>query len=250
MTKYAELRPVPLAFRCLVLTLCLFALHLLLSSNLQAGSPSPGAADLIAKMSAAYSRLTAYQTEVETNEYDRGRVVGTRRFRYSFKKPHQVRIDMETPHPGMRLVYPDEKGKVSVRFGGWKAFLKLHLAPDNVLLRTRSGQRIDQSDFGLLIQNIGHSLTDRRRGEFRLSEGADRLLLDVLAEDHFLVGEVTRYRFIIDKSHWLPVEIREYTPDGLLKRTVNFHKLQTAPDLPDRFFLIDEEDSAHGQADR
>lgn len=203
---------------------------------------------VVARMAAAFQQMDAYQAEIETSEYQAGRIVTTRRFRFSFRKPDLLRIDMETPHPGMRLVYPDETGRVFVQFGGWKGFLKLRLAPDNPLLATRSGQRIDQSDLGLLIRNIARSVGEPSRGEPQLVEKDRQLLLEVVAADHFLPGVVTRYRFVIDKTLWLPVAVDELTPDGRMKRTVRFRNLNISPQLPEDFFAIDGKTSSHGPA--
>jgi outer membrane lipoprotein-sorting protein len=206
------------------------------------------AAEIVARMTAAYEMVAGYQTATETSEYRDDRIVATRRFRYSFHKPDRLRIDMETPHPGMRIVFPDEKGQALVRFGGWMGFMKLRLAPDNSLFATRAGQRLDQSDFGLLIRNIGRSIGEERRGVLTVSEKDGRVQLEVVATDHFLPDEVTRYRFVIDTALWLPVAVTESTPEGRLKRTVRFRDLTIVPAFPEDFFRIDEEETADGQS--
>jgi outer membrane lipoprotein-sorting protein len=206
------------------------------------------AAGIVARMTTAYEKVAGYQTATETSEYRDDRIVATRRFRYSFHKPDRLRIDMETPHPGMRIVYPDEKGQVFVHFGGWMSFMKLRLAPDNSLFATRAGQRLDQSDFGLLIRNIGRSIGEERRGELTVREKDGRVQLEVVATDHFLPEEVTRYCFVIDRTLWLPVAVTESTPEGRLKRTIRFRDLTIVPAFPEDFFRIDEEETAHGQS--
>jgi outer membrane lipoprotein-sorting protein len=225
---------------------CLLFLVISFASDLLAGlSPPQGdaAAGLIARMEAAYAQVAEYQTETEVSEYRDGRVIETRRFRYAFKKPHHVRIDMESPYRGMILVYPDENGKVAVTFG----FLKLRLSPGSALLRSSTGQRIDQTDLGLLIRNITHSLTDRRRGEIKVSGQEDRLLIEVLAEDHFRAGDSTLYRFSIDTTRSLPMEVDELSPDGILRRRIIFRNLQTSNGIPDSLFRIDGRYPGHGQ---
>ncbi len=107
----------------------------------------------------------------------RVRSAETERFLYTYRKPDHIRIDMESPYAGMVLIYPGEDGKVTVKPGGLFGFLKLHLSPDSSLLNTSKGQRIDQTDMGLLINNIDHSLTDRRHGEVRVSEQDDQVIL-------------------------------------------------------------------------
>ena len=205
---------------------------------------------IISKMKAAYARVEGYRTDVEVEEYREGRLSETRRFVYTFKKPDHLRIDMESPHPGLVLVYPDEEGKVSVKPGGIGHFFKLRLAPDNPLLTRRTGQRIDQTDLGLLIRNIEHSLTDRRFGEIGISGHNDRVILEVLAADHFLPGVRTRYRFHIDRKDWLPLEVDELTADGELKRKVKFRDLQIMTGIPDNFFRLDGENTGDGEPAR
>jgi hypothetical protein len=157
---------------------------------------------------------------------------------------------MESPYAGMVLVYPVGDGKVAVKPGGLFGFLKLHLSHGSALLRTSAGQRIDQTDIGLLIQNIDHSLTDRRHGEIRVSGRDGQVLIEVLAEDHFLAGVLTLYHFSIDKTRWLPVEVREFTPEGILKREVRFRNLRTSLGVPESFFRTNGGRPEHGQPNR
>jgi outer membrane lipoprotein-sorting protein len=229
----------------------LFLIQFVLLSQALGDEFSPLSGDQVTgitqKMSLAYAQVKDYQTATVVKEYHEGEVTQTDRFIYTFKKPNHIRIDMQSPHPGMILVYPGEHGKVAVKPGGWAWFLKFHLSPDSSLLRITAGQRIDQTDMGLLIQNINHSLTDRRRGETRLSEKENSIITEVLAEDHFLAGVVTLYQFFIDKKRWLPVEIREFTPSRILKREVKFQNLRISIGVPDDFFKINGENQKHGQ---
>lgn len=207
-------------------------------------------ADIIGNMKAAYARAVDYQTETEVRVFREGREVETERFLYTFKKPDHIRIDMESPHSGTVLIYPDENGKVFVKPGGIAGFLKLHLSPGSTLLKASEGQRIDQTDLGLLIQNISRSLTDLRRGEIKLSRQEGRVILDVLSEDHFIPGVLTRYQFSIGETHWLPIEVREFTADGVLRRTVTFRNLTTSIRIPDSFYRIEREKPANDQPGR
>jgi len=221
---------------CLVLCLALLVSRLGASSRQPSGEEI---VELIGRMKTAVAAVDDYQTETEVREYRDGRLVDTKRFLYSFKKPDHIRIDLETPHPGMVLVYPDEEGKVVVEPVGWARFLRFHLAPDSGVLMTSEGQRVDQTDLGLLVQNMAHSLTDRRHGEITLSQEDGRLCLEVMAENHFRPKVLTRYRFFIDEKRWLPVEVQERTLEGMLQRHVIFHSLRTSIGIPDTFFQID-----------
>jgi outer membrane lipoprotein-sorting protein len=224
-------------------------------SALAAGPRAAGSApsaelapDIIGKMEAAYARVEQYRTETEVRDYRAGQVVETARFVYTFRKPDHIRIDFLSPHRGMTLVYPDEQGRAVVKPGGWLGFLKLRLAPDSARLRSPSGQRIDQTDLGLLIQNIARSLTDRRRGEMKVADQDGRTQIEVLAEDHFLPGVLTLYRFTVDDATWLPVEVQELTPEGVPKRQVSFANLRTSVNAPESYFRIGDRNPGHGRS--
>jgi outer membrane lipoprotein-sorting protein len=233
---------------------CLFlGLVLLVPSRLAASPRQPSGkeiAEIIGKMKAAVAAVEDYQTETVVREYRNGRLADTKRFLYTFKKPNHIRIDLETPHPGMVLIYPDEDGKVVVEPFGWARFLRLHLSPDSGLLVTSAGQRIDQTDLGLLVRNIAHSLTDRRRGELMVSGEGGLLCLEVVAENHFRPNVLTRYRFLIDEKRWLPVEVQERTPEGVLLREVIFRNLRTSISIPETFFQIDARNGQDGRSHR
>jgi hypothetical protein len=138
----------------------------------------------------------------------------------------------------MVLVYPDKNGKVSVRPGGVAHIFQFHLSSGNPLIMGASGQRIDQTDLGLLIKNISHSLTDQRRGPVEIEEDG-RIRIQVLAVNHFQEGVVTLYQFFIDKNLWLPVKVEESTPDGQLERTISCQNARINTGVSDSFFQID-----------
>ncbi len=211
------------------------------------GKSEGEAGNIIVKMKAAYAAIETYRMDAEIRTYREGKLSEVEKFQYTFRKPDHVRIDMETPYSGMVLIYPDQGGKVFVRPGGLAGFLKLHLSPKDSLLMTPAGQRIDQTDLGLLINNINRSLTDRRRGELKLSGQDGKVVIQVTAVDHFLAGVTTLYYFIIDKTLWLPVEVRELSPDGVLKRDIIFRNLRTPADIPGGFFRTDGGTTGHGR---
>jgi len=224
-----------------VLTLLLLAL-LVVAPEARGESPAPKQAEIaaiLARLDAAYAKVDSYQTAMEVREYRKGKYQESKRFLYTFRKPNQLRIDMQSPQPGTILVYPDRGGKVTLRPGGWTGFVTLHLAPDNSMLASGSGQRIDQSDFGLLLRNMRHSLAERRRGEIGLSESEGRVSIEVLADDHFLPGVQTLYRFVIDSSRWLPLEVHESTPGGAPKRVSRYGNLRTSLTVSDSFFRVE-----------
>jgi outer membrane lipoprotein-sorting protein len=190
-------------------------------------------------MGEAYQRVIDYQTRVESTVQREDGSLQTKKVLYTFKKPHRIRLDFESPNRGMVLVYPDKNGKAVIRPSGWARIFTFRFAPDNFLLQASLGQRIDQTDLGLLIRNIAHSLTDGRRGEMDVKEGEEHIRITVTADDHFREGVVTRYGFTIDTKLWLPIEVGESLPDGNLERKVFFRNLRVNIGVPDSFFEPD-----------
>ena len=207
----------------------------------------PGPAEVLVRLTRSYERIERYRTETEVTEFREGHVAETKRFRYSFSRPDRIHIEMIAPHPGTTLDYPAGDGKVAVSPGGWAGFLTFHLATGSSLLRTDAGQRIDQTGMGMLIANIARSLTGKRRGEIAEKMENGLLQLEVLSDDHFLPGIRTRYRFTIDTQRWLPVEVREFTPDGVPRRTVRFLDMQTTPRAPVDGVPLQEKDRSDAQ---
>ena len=197
------------------------------------------AGDLLKSMEAAFAQVKDYQTRVTVQAYQKDGSMETEMFFYTFKKPNRIRLDFESPHPGLILSYPDKNGDVVVRPSGWVSFFKLHLAPNSGLLKDSSGQRIDQTEMGLLIKHIGHSLTDQRRGPSEISEKNDAIRIRVLADNPFRKGAITLYRFFIDQGLCLPIKVEESAPDGHLQRIVTFQNLKINTGVSDDFFQLD-----------
>jgi len=193
---------------------------------------------LLNEMKSAYARVNDYQTNVEVRTVQKTGSIETQRFLYTFKKPNRIRLDFESPHSGMILLYPDKNGKVAIYPSGWARIFTFHLAPGNSLLMDASNQRIDQTDIGLLINNISHSLQDQRRGPVGLYEDHENIEVRVLAEDHFRKGLEAFYHFFINRHLWLPTGVQEFTPNGKLKRTVTFRNLRINTGIPESFFQI------------
>lgn len=194
---------------------------------------SPGA--LLDAMQASYARVKNYRTTVEVKEFREDGSFETKRFLYTFEKPDHIRIDLISPDRGMVLIYPDRQGKVLVFARGLFSFLKFHLSPGSSLLEDSTGQKINQTDMGLLIRNIAHSLTDQLRGEERITEEDGHILVSATAENHFIKGVTTRYRFVIDKKTCLPVRVDESNLNGTPERTIIFRNLALNTDVAGAF---------------
>jgi len=194
------------------------------------------AENIVKKMEAAYAAVNDYEMRVEVSGPESEGSGKTERFIYTFKRPHTIRIEYESPHKGTILIYPHKEGKVLVRPWKWMPFFQFHLKPDSSFLKAPSGQQIDETDMGLLIRNIAKSMKQRQRGQVSIMERGGQIYLGVLAENHFRENVKTRYQFLIDKALWLPVAIQESTPDGVVERNIIFQDFRVNIGVPDSLF--------------
>jgi outer membrane lipoprotein-sorting protein len=216
-----------------------FTYSMLLSLHLSLSLPLAHAVQvetIVQKMEAIYATIMDYQSTVEVTSPGQDGSLSREKFLYTFKRPKRIRIDFEVPHPGTVIIYSNKDGAVRVRPWGAKGIFELHLDPDSFLLRLDSGQRVDQTDLGLLIVKIRESIEDHRRGPVELSESETAVEMSVAADNHFREGVTTRYRFSIDKKTWLPVQIEEASLEGAFERRILFLDLRTNIGVPDSAF--------------
>lgn len=192
--------------------------------------------EILQKMQQSYAEVKDYRTDVLVRHHGEDGSVSVLRFKYTFKKPKIIRMDFQSPHNGMIIIYSEQKGKAVVQPFSWAPFVKFHLSLGSDFITGPSGQRIDQTDIGQLIENIGRSLFTKRRDKPLIENSGTAIKIRVLAEDHFRRDRTTLYRFVIDKTLWLPLAVDERTPDKRLKREIRFQNLQTNLGIADSFF--------------
>ena len=61
---------------------------------------------LIEKMESVYAEVENYQTRMHIESRSTDGSYHTETFLYRFEKPDRIRIDFESPHSGLVLVYP------------------------------------------------------------------------------------------------------------------------------------------------
>jgi outer membrane lipoprotein-sorting protein len=195
--------------------------------------------DIIKKLEQAYADVYDYKTNLTISGFGKEKEFKTvQKLLYRFKKPDKVRIDFESPHQGMVIVYPDHDGKVAVNLGSWLPFPSLRFNRNSSLVEISPGQHIHQTDFGMLIRNITSSMTDLFQGDLKLEEDGHRLVIRVLSDNAFRKGKSTRYTFTIDKDLWLPVAVDESTPAGVLQRRVVYENLKLNTGVSDSVFRL------------
>jgi outer membrane lipoprotein-sorting protein len=201
---------------------------LLLVSALVVNSANPvqSAADY-------YRDLAAYQVRVKSTSNGK-----TEMMRYYFKKPGYVRMEMVQPFGGAVLVYDPLKKKVKLWPFGHQSFPSMQLNPDNNLIRSSTGHRIDQSDVGVLLGNvqklqnqgnaqlIGNELVNERQALHLVIEGNPGISVD----------HVHRYELWLDLETGFPLKVSSHDLNNKLIENVEMDDLQINPAFASDFF--------------
>ena len=190
--------------------------------------------DPLGTAEARFDALHSYQVTLRSTD-----AAGTREvIRYFFRKPGWVRMEFEQPHRGAVLVYSPDTRRVRLWPFGLGLWPWLDLAPDNPLLRSPRGHRVDRSDVGVLLADM------RRLGaRGSIVPLGDAQLAGQAASDLAITGPaggpadaVQRYRVWLAQDSGFPLRVDSFAADGGLIESVDMSDARIDPPLPERFF--------------
>jgi outer membrane lipoprotein-sorting protein len=179
-----------------------------------------------------YRTVESYQVTLRSSRGDASDII-----RYSYRRPGFVRMDFVQPHRGTVLIYSPLTGKVRLwPFGG--RLFSLTLSPENRLVQSSTGQRVDRSDIGALLENVKAL---RGNGETKVLgeepvNGATAVRLTVSGKGNFTVGRVHRYELWLDRGSLLPLKVVSRDLDNEIIETVAMDGLRINVGLGDELF--------------
>lgn len=180
-----------------------------------------------------YEGLSGYQATLSVRSGGSHELI-----RYAYRKPGLVRMEFITPHRGAVLIYDPASGVAKLWPFGHHRFPALSLSPANPLIQSRTGQRVDRSDVGVLYRNV-QTLQARGTTEVVGVEpiGArEAVQVAVRGADGYAVGRVAGYRLWLDRDNGFPLKAASVDGAGRAIETVEMAELQIAPDFPKDFF--------------
>ncbi|MFN3480293.1 MAG: LolA family protein [Thermodesulfovibrionales bacterium] len=158
--------------------------------------------------------------------------------RYYYKRPGFVRMELIKPFKGAILIYSPFTGEVTVRpFSFLKPFV-LTLSPDNRLVKSSKGHRIDASDIGELLKTVKR-LQESGKTKILKEEVVNEkltMLVSVEGGNGFTVDGVHRYLLWLDKTTFLPLKVSSFDISGGLIEEVLMDDLRINIGVEDRFF--------------
>jgi hypothetical protein len=183
---------------------------------------------------ANYQRVVSYRVTVRSRS-------GSSRetLRYFFKRPGFVRMEFIEPHNGAILVYNPRKKEARLRPFGFMKPLVLTLRPDNRLIISSGGHRVDASDFGAMLKT-SRKLRDKGKSTtqgFDFVGGRKALLVAVEgAEGMSVEHNIHRCLLWLDAKTFLPVKTMTYNESGELLEEVVLDHPEVNIALPDTLF--------------
>jgi outer membrane lipoprotein-sorting protein len=159
--------------------------------------------------------------------------------KYAFKRPGFVRMEFVNPHKGAILVYDPVKKKARLRPFGFVKPLVMTLEPDNSLITSSRGHRVDASDTGAFlatVKKLAEKGKSRVIGRERI-DAREALLVEVEGkEGETVAGGVHRYLLWLDVRTNLPLKTQAFGSHGEMVEEVTMDDLEINVDLPDSFF--------------
>jgi outer membrane lipoprotein-sorting protein len=183
-----------------------------------------------------YKKVETYSVTLRSESKGSSEVI-----RYYYKSPARVRMEFIRPHKGTVLVYDPEKGKVRVRPFGFLKPLVFTFSPDNRIVKSSNGHRVDESDIGALLK-AAKEINDHGRLETLRTEevgGRDTVVVSVTGDGGYTVyEEINRYILWLDRELYLPLKAEAYGVEGDLLESVLMDDLEVNIELEEGFFEL------------
>lgn len=179
-----------------------------------------------------YRTVESYQVTLRSSYGDNADII-----RYSYRKPGFVRMDFVRPHDGAVLIYSPLTKDVRLWPFGAKLF-SFTLSPENRLVQSPTGQRVDRSDIGALLDNVKAL---QRNGEIAVQgeeivAGKKTVRFTVAGTGNFAVGNVHRYELWLDAATFLPLKVVSRDVNNEIIETVVMDDLDVNVKLGDELF--------------
>jgi outer membrane lipoprotein-sorting protein len=188
------------------------------------------------KMESAFKWVADYTCNIEQIFYQDGVENQRYRFKFYFKKK-KIRVDFIQPHSGLTIFYQEgDKETTVLPFRSMPA-IRFRLSIDNPLIKTLTGQRIDQTDMGYFISFVFQNLKRVEQKENEFYEDEERVEFLFWALDYIEEKSLEKYRVSISKKNWLPIRIERYSSENKPLEVSDIKDYVLNAHLEDRLFL-------------
>lgn len=149
-----------------------------------------------------------------------------------------MRMEFIRPHAGAVMIFSPDTGRVRLWPFGAKTFPVLSLSPENSIIQSLSGMRVDHSDVGTLLENI-RAL--REGGSTRMlaaetMDGHAVLHLLVTGGEGASIAGVHSSELWLDTASQFPVKVISRDLRNAIIETVMMNELEINGELPETMF--------------
>lgn len=192
------------------------------------------------EMESAFQRVEDYTCDVQATYHQNGggqnKTNERYRFKFYFKREKKIRVDFSEPYPGAIVIYSKGNEKATVIPFNYLPGLKFNISYNRAILKTPTGQRLDQTDMGYFIGFVLQSLRNVDQVDHQVKEGGEQITFWLRALDYVHWKRVEKYRIVISKKYWLPVEIKRYELDGRPVESIQIRNYSINTHLDDYLF--------------
>jgi hypothetical protein len=191
---------------------------------------------VIKKMVTAFDKIENLTCETEVHYYDQGEQSDYYWIKYSYNQAGLIRVDFFHPYNGLIVFYQDGADRLTVKPFQSIPMIKVKFSIDNELVKTPSGQRIDQTDIRYFLKFIikNHQVIEQH--EHSVNEDSDKVILTFWAMDYITGKNFERYIFQVSKKNRLPILIERYSKENKLIEYTTFKNHLINIPLVDDFF--------------
>ncbi|NWF51878.1 MAG: DUF1571 domain-containing protein [Nitrospirae bacterium] len=189
--------------------------------------------DIIQASIENFNNIESYSVTLRSRSDD-----SNEEMRYYYKKPGFMRMEFIKPYKGAVLVYNQSKNEVRLRPFGFFKFFILTLSPDNSLIKSSKGHRVDESDIGALLKAVKKLQSNGKTdvsGEEKVGDKT-AVVVSIKGEKDFTVNGIHRYILWLEKNMILPLKVSAYDIQGALIEEVMMDDLQINIGITEDFF--------------
>lgn len=189
--------------------------------------------DIIQASIENFNNIESYSVTLRSRSDD-----SNEEMRYYYKKPGFMRMEFIKPYKGAVLVYNQSKNEVRLRPFGFFKFFILTLSPDNSLIESSKGHRVDESDIGALLKAVKKLQSNGKTdvsGEEKVGDKT-AVVVSIKGEKDFTVNGIHRYILWLEKNMILPLKVSAYDIQGALIEEVMMDDLQINIGITEDFF--------------
>lgn len=206
---------------------------LILAAALTGAPPTGAHSDPLASAIEHFRSVETYRVTIRSIHAG-----GEEHIRYYYRKPGFVRMEFIRPHAGAVMIYSPDTRRVRLWPFGAGNFPELSLKPENSIIRSLSGMRVDHSDIGTLFENIralGEKGSSEMFGEETL-DGRSVLHFIVRGEEGWTVADVHSSEMWLDAASQFPAKVISRDIHGVIIETVLMEALEINETLPEALF--------------